>query len=65
MASNYSGPAAKSTLSGQNSKKSKDSAGVTSGLSERMGFDAEDSGPMVNYTVDPKTGNCPERIKPE
>lgn len=41
-----------------------ESAGVSTGLSARDGFNSEDHGPMYDYSVNPITGNAPERTEP-
>jgi hypothetical protein len=59
---NYTPPAASSSLSNGAGSKVKESAGVSSGVAELAGFDAEAVGPVVDYSVNPKTGFSPERV---
>lgn len=56
----------KATVSktGPGSKPSGESAGVSSGLSERYTCNTDENEPVLNYARDPMTGNATERQKP-
>ena len=60
---NYKAPEHKSTTVRDNYNE-KDPSGVAGGLSSREDFDSEEHGPMYDYTVNPLTGNAPERKEP-
>lgn len=57
-------PPAHTTSTVQKSYSETEKAGLVDGVSALEKTDTEDHGPMYDYTLDPISGNAPERPEP-